>query len=457
MPLAIVKRWLAAVSMEPALFLYMCSSFMKFPVFQTLLYEKSCIARYTIGACQDLGSLYDDKALQKDANLLFLVSSLILVIPSIFSALILGSLSDSWNIKVPMLIPVAGLILGDLNYIIQAVYIQNNVYWLMLSDFLFGICGGYTAVIGTILAYNVKVTAVESRSERVAAFEGSIGLGSTIGLLLSGVVRQAVGYPNTFLIMMVMHVAMFFYICVMAKDLNYEEDSTIFDRNILSRFYDVFNFVSDLRNRPIFMVITVVLVALGIELFVFAGLLDVLYSFFRFKLGWNDVPYGWFNGLSNAINSVFILVVYPLMLRIGFTDICLSIVGLSGRVISLVMLAFVFADWWAYLCIIPMALNRFITTGLRATTSKLVEDGEQGKLFALVSLIEGVTSIPATLVFNGLYPLTLDFFAGTIFLAVAVVLLLPIGFLLFIQKKLQRINEADSPNSTETNSIATST
>ena len=41
-----LKKYVSAIGMEPALFFYMCASFMKWPVFQSLLYEKSCISRY---------------------------------------------------------------------------------------------------------------------------------------------------------------------------------------------------------------------------------------------------------------------------------------------------------------------------------------------------------------------------------------------------------------------------
>lgn len=39
---------LKTVSMEPLLAFYMFASFIKYPVFQALLYEKSCISRYKV-------------------------------------------------------------------------------------------------------------------------------------------------------------------------------------------------------------------------------------------------------------------------------------------------------------------------------------------------------------------------------------------------------------------------
>lgn len=55
---------------------------------------------------------------------------------------------DVWNVRIPMLIPFVGLILGDVNYIIQTAVMDANPYWLMISDVVFGVCGGFNAIIG---------------------------------------------------------------------------------------------------------------------------------------------------------------------------------------------------------------------------------------------------------------------------------------------------------------------
>uniref|UniRef100_A0A914CI02 Major facilitator superfamily (MFS) profile domain-containing protein n=1 Tax=Acrobeloides nanus TaxID=290746 RepID=A0A914CI02_9BILA len=198
----------------------MVSSFLKYPVFQTLLYEKSCIYRYHDDInCHNISHIYSDKLLQHDANHLYLLSSLTLIIPSLFSTLILGSLSDSWNVKVPMLVPFVALILADFSYILQCTFMNWNPYYLLISDFIFGLFGGFTAIIGTMSSYAIKTTSSNFRSERMAAFEGSIGLGTTFGYAVSGLLREAVGYAYVFLILMVLHISAFVYILFFTKEI----------------------------------------------------------------------------------------------------------------------------------------------------------------------------------------------------------------------------------------------
>uniref|UniRef100_A0A914Q0H8 Proton-coupled folate transporter n=1 Tax=Panagrolaimus davidi TaxID=227884 RepID=A0A914Q0H8_9BILA len=409
---------------------------MKSPVFQSLLYEKACVSRYGEKIdCSNVSLIHTDEALQSDANHLYLISSFCLLLPSIFTSLFLGSLCDTWNAKIPMMIPFLGLILGDINYLFQTVYIHNNVYYLMISDILYGCCGGFTAII-------------DVKSERVAAFEGAVGLGITMGYILSSIIRQYVGYSYYFLILMVLHVFALFYIIAFAEELDGpENDEPLFTTStISSHFTDVYHFIQSYRNHPCFHLLSLILISICFELLFNIGVDDILYSYLRYKLSWDDKPYGWYNGIGCALNSLTILFLYPYLHRTkNINDVMLAIYGFISRVAILLMFAFLFSNWLAYLALIPTAFTRFILTGLRASSSKFVDDNEQGKLFSLISVIEGIMSLAATLIFNGLYPLTLSFFSGTIFLVVAVLCLIPIALLLKVHNKMELNEEETTP------------
>ena len=47
-----------------------------------------------------------------------------------------------------MLIPFIGLLIGDFNYVLQSAFLGLNPYLVLISDLVFGVCGGFTAVIG---------------------------------------------------------------------------------------------------------------------------------------------------------------------------------------------------------------------------------------------------------------------------------------------------------------------
>lgn len=92
-----LKRLWHSIGMEPALLIYMISSFIRWPVFQSLLYEKACIVEYQGHGmnesvdCSNVSALHKDQLLHEYFNHLYLVSSLCLMVPSMFAAALLGS------------------------------------------------------------------------------------------------------------------------------------------------------------------------------------------------------------------------------------------------------------------------------------------------------------------------------------------------------------------------------
>ncbi|VDM65067.1 unnamed protein product, partial [Strongylus vulgaris] len=299
------------MGMEIPLFLYMLTSFLKYPVFQNLMYEKVCLARYDqdFTLCSNVSAYYSDKTIQADANHFYFLSSIVLVLPSLISTLALGAAADLWSIKVPLLIPFLGLILCTTNYIIQTVYMSLSVYMLLISDALFGICGGYISVISTTLSYGVKTTSTSRRSVRIAGLEGAIGLGGTVGYAISGTVREAFGYSYTFLLMLVLQVFAFFYILICAKDSDNADAGADDDRGLIlliveettAAFVDYWQLLATKRRFRLLLGLN--LFALGVELLIFAGLMDIQYSYLRYKLGWGDKEYGWFSGLQYGVTT----------------------------------------------------------------------------------------------------------------------------------------------------------
>lgn len=444
--------------MEIPLFLYMLTSYLKYPVFQNLMYEKICLARNNqdMAFCSNVTAYYGDKTIQADANHFYFLSSIVLTLPSLFSTLALGAASDVWSIKIPLLIPFVGLILCTTNYIIQTAYMENSVYLLLISDAVFGGCGGYVSIISTILSYGVKTTSASRRSVRIAGVEGAIGLGGTVGYAVSGSVREALGYSYTFLLMLVLQVIAFFYILIFAKEseastTDVEDCSNGFVSRIL---WGSLRALSDYRQllvakRRHRLILGMNLVAFGIELFIFAGLMDIQYSYLRFKLGWGDKQYGWFSGLQFGVTTAAVVILYPLLYIRGLTDGILGCMGLFSKMISLLMLTFLANSAMAYSVILFTALNRFVSTGFRSFISSIIQTNEQGKMFSLIALLEGTTGLLATAVFNNAYPQTLQFFPGLLYLVSAALLLIPLVILGASDRRVNLMEIISEPSSTE--------
>ncbi|PAV64609.1 hypothetical protein WR25_01685 [Diploscapter pachys] len=450
-----VLKYAGHLRMEIPIFLYMLSSFIKFPVFQNLAYEKICYQHYHDDVlCSNASAYYKDKSIQAEANHFIFASSMILTLPSILSTLILGAVSDNRSIKIPLLLPYVGLVFASLNYIVQGILLHANANYMLISDAIFGACGGYICIISTTLTYGVKTTRLQHRSYRIAGVEGAIGLGGTLGYVLSGTIREAFGYAYTFLFILILISIAFFYVLILAKEeVRIREDNSIgfcssilsYIRKIICDFYFVLTKPRAFRN-----ILALNLIGLGCELFIFAGLMDIQFSYMRYKLGWGDKAYGWFSGLSYGLTTLAILILYPFLRSKGVTDGILGCAGMVTKIASLIMLAFLKSEAMAYSIAVVTILNRFVSTGFRVFISSLLETDEQGKIFSVISLLDGVTSLCATSMYNMVYPKTLDFFPGFLFLLSAALLIFPI-IVLFISDRTVHYHrlEVDSHSSDE--------
>lgn len=67
---------------------------------------------------------------------------------SFWSAFTVDLVSDVWDAKIPVMVPLFGFIVGDLNYVLQCVFFKADPRWLLLSDLASGFTGGYSALFG---------------------------------------------------------------------------------------------------------------------------------------------------------------------------------------------------------------------------------------------------------------------------------------------------------------------
>ncbi|KAG7171944.1 Solute carrier family 46 member 3-like 1 [Homarus americanus] len=99
------------ITVEPVLFLYMLSVFMLYPALQDLIYTKVCLKDYSKRICDNLHDPVNHVALdtvQTDSSHWVQGSTIMLAVPSIVTAQFLGSWSDTYGRKIPMLLPPVG-------------------------------------------------------------------------------------------------------------------------------------------------------------------------------------------------------------------------------------------------------------------------------------------------------------------------------------------------------------
>ncbi|KFD58789.1 transporter, major facilitator family protein [Trichuris suis] len=443
-----------SITIEPAVSLYMFTSFVHISIFQALIYEKASLRvnRSLNDSSVNMSATDIQLLTQKLANHTYLYSTLCLLFPSLFVAGIYGSLSDLKYKKKTLVLPFFGLLLADVNYIVQAYFLEFNIYLLLISDLIFGMFGGFTAILGSIFSYSARHADRSKNSYRIATMEACLGFGGTLGFVLAGILHRSLSYWAIFALNLVLHALVLTYmlIRVSGKTPTSEAPANVEPPNNgalakLSLFQHVQFHLMQLKytlvkKRPADgrRCIVYCLVAFCTAYYLSNGAQHIMFFYFKHRYGWAITEYGFFRGVYYALSSIIVLIVYPTLRRRGVTDLVLALCGIISRSIGCLVLGLAPNGSLACITLLFFSLNRFNATGLRCTLSAEVSLAEQGKIFAILAMLESVIGLLASLSFNLLFPQTLSFFSGFSYVLICALFLVPFSCILLTRRTIRR-------------------
>ncbi|KAI8482230.1 hypothetical protein Bbelb_400120 [Branchiostoma belcheri] len=378
-----VFAWLRKyLTVEPVMLLYMTGAFLQFPILQQLVYQKICIQKYNnTNLCSNLsGHKTEEKFVETTASQYLLYLNVANVIPSVLVLFFLGSWTD-----------------------------------------------------------------------RIGILEAMTGLGATIGSALGGVMVDELGFMSVFILYLVLNAVSIVYVVFWLKEtvqkntgsVQEEDDDSAGGKitalvNIenVKRWGRVICKPREKRGR---LHIILLLIAFFISIMIFMGWSDIGFLFVKYQLGskWTSTLYGTFLAVTGVLTFVGLSVFLPLMSRF-LGDTRLGQVGMLSRAASNITVAFTTTVWMLYLGSVMGMFSGFGAASLRSLLSKEVELTEKGALFSVVSSIEVMSQLLASVLFNNLYPATLNFFPGLCFLLMAGSLIIPLGILQWLQMDIKR-------------------
>lgn len=219
-----IGKYLSHTTVEPVLFLYMLSTFSQYALFQDLVYSKVCWTSFSRESdiCQHLHDeeyKHELEEVQKLSSHWILMSTICLVAPSLLIAMYLGSWSDKFGRKWPVVFPPLGGVCACLVYIIISVLEDASVGWICLASLLSGMTGGFVACISSCMTYVASVTTQENRTARISRLEAMTFFGGTVGPFISGSMLEVTGHAYAFFYMMLCYAFAFLYALLFVKDI----------------------------------------------------------------------------------------------------------------------------------------------------------------------------------------------------------------------------------------------
>ncbi|XP_071962867.1 lysosomal proton-coupled steroid conjugate and bile acid symporter SLC46A3-like [Antedon mediterranea] len=430
------------VTVEPVLFLFITSLMMQIPVTQLLLLRKVCLEEHDDSICQELGNYPQlENQVQSKTSHWILKLNLAMNIPGAIMCTILGAASDKFGRRTIIAFPLIGACVASINFMINSFYTDLPIRYMLISSFALGICGGMGTCQVALVSYITDITDSSNRTKRFGMLESMVFLGGTIGLLLAGSIAQKISIPAVYACCFLLNLtAVGYVLAILPESLSTKqrlssklEDAMAKRRGWMSGFgFSVLEnmrktftvcFVERENKKRKWLLLLQVIAMLHMLALSGDMELTVLYTKHT-PLSWSTFTIAVYMALRNIARAAALLITMPLLFhfksqRTQDNDFNLTIVGLASNMSGYIMIAM--AKSTAVMMLVPVVSSLAGIAGavLGSLRSKLVEPDEMGAMFAFGSLLETMCHLIGSVIFNNMYPATLDFMPGFSFLIIA--------------------------------------
>jgi DHA1 family tetracycline resistance protein-like MFS transporter len=345
------------------------------------------------------------------ASLLGITIALYAAMQFFFSP-VLGALSDSFGRRPVLLVSIAG---AAIDYLIMAFAPQ---LWMLLVGR--AIAGLTSANMAVATAYLTDITPEDGRARRFGLFNAMFGAGFIIGPVLGGLLGDYwIRLP--FIAAAILNGCNF----LLALFVLPESRTPSRARIALAALNPLrpFRWILSMRNLLPIVAVFFILAATG-EAY---GTCWALWGYDTF--GWN----GFWVGLSLGAFGVCMMLVQaflpgPAARLLGERGAVLA--GIAAACISLVILAFVRAEWVVFAIMPLIALSGIGAPSLQSLATRQVGPDSQGQLQGVLASSMSLASIVAPLFFSTFYFLVQKQWPGAVWLSVVAIYAIAIPLVL---------------------------
>ncbi|CAH2107668.1 unnamed protein product [Euphydryas editha] len=366
----------------------------------------------------------------------------------------LGAWSDrTGKRKLCILLPIFGELATAINNLVNVYFfyeipVQVTVF---LETFFTAASGGWVTMFLGVFSYISDITSEKSRTFRVGLVNFCMTAGVPLGIGVSGILVQKMGYYGMFFMTSGLFIIILLYGFFCLK----EPDDWLRERgrspiersdNKGVSFFDVSHVLDTVsiafRERPSNRRSKVILTLLAVFILYGPSMSEhsIFYLFVRNRLNWNMVKYGIFTSYSiilHSFGSMFSITILSRKLQVDDSLLCL--ISMASKFLGSLWTAFVKTDIEMYLIPVAELLNGVTFTSLRSIISKLVDKQETAKVNSLFSLTETLASLVFHPFYSWLYMKTLHVLPGAVFITSAI-FIVPASFILGTFYTQHRIN-----------------
>lgn len=183
--------------------LYIFSLQCRTSTFQNLLKDKSCLNELKENAtvCQNLSNYPAiENNVQRMTTNYNMYYSLISTFPAIIAAIYLGTWSDKYGRKIPIIIAVVGTLMEVVGIILNSIHFNAPLSYILLPAIPGGITGGSMVILTACYSYISNKTNSENRALRFNFINIAYTFAGPLGIALGGVLYKFRGTTSVFIL-----------------------------------------------------------------------------------------------------------------------------------------------------------------------------------------------------------------------------------------------------------------
>ncbi|XP_057576265.1 thymic stromal cotransporter homolog [Hippopotamus amphibius kiboko] len=397
------------------------------------------------------GALEDQE--QKAISNFYIIYNLVMGLAPLLSAYGLGWLSDRYHRKISICVPLLGFLLSRLTLLLK-VLLDWPVEVLYGAAALTGLCGGFSAFWSGVMALGSLGSSEGRRSLRLIVIDLTLGLAGFCGSMASGhLFKQKVGNAGQGLVLTACSLscatcALFYSLLVLKVPESKAKPSKAVDTvsGTVGTYVTLDPDQTDRQSvaghppppakaKPKTPIIALLFAGAIIYDLAVVGAVDVMPLFvLREPLSWNQVQvgYGMASGYSIFITSFLGVLVFSRYLQ----DTTMVMIGMVSFASGALLLAFAKETYVFYIARAIMLFALIPITTIRSAMSKLIKGSSYGKVFVILQLSLALTGVVTSTVYNKIYQLTMEKFAGTCFALssfLSFLAIIPIGIVAYKQ------------------------
>ncbi|XP_071947508.1 proton-coupled folate transporter-like [Antedon mediterranea] len=370
-------------------------------------------------------------------------------LPAVFVILYISTWSDCIGRKITMILPTVGMLVTSISFTIVLVY-RLPIEYLLIGNLSIGLTGNTILLRSGVGSYLSDISNTANFTFRMSVLLGVNFLGIALGQLVFSVWIDNNGFIEPFIFITVLLVFSIFYIVFMIEE--------SIDTTVLTKKYSFKNVVADMinvilnntNNRRKIMLLWMFVRILNSSMVnaLFHGL--QLYAIGP-PLNMSTSGAGYFTSSYFLSNTVGMLCITKLLQKLFKTnDYTLFYIGSISAMASSIVIA-VTSDTLVYLSI-PLAVLAVLPKAIvEARLSKLVEQNEQGAVFAQAGALDNIGFLLGPIWVGVTYAASVESQPSLIFYIMFIGSLLNMLVVIFIQWNFGKTEETTESSNSEFN------